>query len=73
MLHSMKTEDGLPRFYIAVQNGSIIGIYALLRNDLISRQDVFPWLACLYVVPEFRGQKMGAKLLQHALHEWIYI
>nr|WP_256702194.1 GNAT family N-acetyltransferase [Paenibacillus sp. P32E] len=69
MLHSMKTEDGLPRFYIAVQNGSIIGTYALLRNDLISRQDVFPWLACLYVVPEFRGQKMGAELLQHALQK----
>ncbi|WP_156889740.1 GNAT family N-acetyltransferase [Paenibacillus harenae] len=69
MLHSMKTESDLPRFYIAVQNDSIIGTYALLRNDLISRQDILPWLACLYIVPEYRGRNMGAELLQHALHE----
>lgn len=69
MIHSLKTENNLPRFYIAIHNDSIIGTYALLRNDLISRQDVFPWLACLFVVPEFRGQNIGAKLLQHALHE----
>ncbi|GIP08214.1 N-acetyltransferase [Paenibacillus macerans] len=69
MFHSVKAESDLPRFYIAVQNDLIIGTYALLRNDLISRQDIFPWLACLYVKPEFRGQNMGAKLLQHALQE----
>jgi N-acetylglutamate synthase-like GNAT family acetyltransferase len=69
MFHSMKTDSDLPRFYIAIQNESIIGTYALLRNDLISRQDIFPWLACLYVAPEYRGQNVGAKLLQHALQE----
>lgn len=69
MLYSMKAESDLPRFYIAVQNDSIIGTYALLRTDLISRQDIFPWLACLYVVPECRGQNIGAKLLQHAIQE----
>ncbi|WP_337098977.1 GNAT family N-acetyltransferase [Paenibacillus sp. YIM B09110] len=69
MLHSMTTDSQLPRFYIALENDSIIGTYALLRNDLISRQDLFPWLACLYVVPEYRGEHRGAKLLEHALHE----
>lgn len=69
MRYSLRTESDLPRFYIAVQNDSIIGTYALLRNDLISRQDVFPWLACLFVIPECRGQNIGAKLLQHALRE----
>lgn len=69
IFHSMKTDSDLPRFYIAIQNESIIGTYALLRNDLISRQDIFPWLACLYVVPECRGRNIGAKLLQHALQE----
>ncbi|WP_406622013.1 GNAT family N-acetyltransferase [Bacillus atrophaeus] len=59
----------LPRFYIAVQNDSIIGSYALLRNDLISRQDLFPWLACLFVVPKLRGNEIGCALLRHALKE----
>ncbi|SFF48056.1 Acetyltransferase (GNAT) domain-containing protein [Paenibacillus algorifonticola] len=69
MLHSCTSVCDLPRFYIAVQNDSIVGTYALLRNDLISRQDLFPWLACLYVVPELRGNKVGARLLKHALEE----
>lgn len=69
MLHSMKTESELPRFYIGICNERIIGTYAMLRNDLISRQDVYPWFACLYVLPEYRGQRNGAKLLRHALQE----
>lgn len=69
MLHSMNAQSDLPRFYIAIQQDAIIGTYALLRNDLISRQDLFPWLACLYVVPERRGQRIGAELLRHALRE----
>ncbi|WP_423055741.1 GNAT family N-acetyltransferase [Bacillus atrophaeus] len=43
--------------------------YALLRNDLISRQDLFPWLACLFVVPKLRGNEIGCALLRHALKE----
>lgn len=69
MLHSINTDSELPSFYIAIQNESIIGTYALLRNDLISRQDLFPWLACLYVSPEHRGLKMGSLFLKHALEE----
>jgi GNAT superfamily N-acetyltransferase len=69
MLHSMRPGCDLPRFYIAVRHEAIIGTYALLRNELISRQDLFPWLACLYVTPECRGQKIGSKLLEHALQE----
>lgn len=69
IINSCKTKSDLPRFYIAVQNNSIIGSYALLRNDLISRQDLTPWFACLYIVPELRGNKLGAVLLEHAVKE----
>jgi GNAT superfamily N-acetyltransferase len=69
MIHSCKTTDEIPRFYIALLKESIIGTYALIRNDLNSRQDLYPWLACLYVYPEHRGNGIGAHLLQHALQE----
>lgn len=65
----MNTDRDLPIFYIALENESIIGTYALLRNDLISRQDIFPWLACLYVSPGHRGRRIGSRLLKHALEE----
>ena len=65
--HSVNTENGLPGFYLAIRQGEIIGSYALLVNDLVSRQDLMPWLACLYVNEEFRGQGIGRLLLDHAL------
>jgi len=69
IVHSCTTSSDIPRFYVAIENGQIIGTYALLRNDLNSRQDLCPWLACLYVDEEFRGREIGSKLLQHSLQE----
>lgn len=67
ILHSATTSSDIPRFYVAVEEGEIIGTYAMLRNDLNSRQDLCPWLACLYVAEEHRGKGIGAKLLDHGL------
>lgn len=67
MKHSGKTNDSIPNFYIALENEKVIGTYALLRNDINSRQDLFPWLACLYVDPTYRGKSIGKQLLEHGL------
>ncbi|WP_163581295.1 GNAT family N-acetyltransferase [Gracilibacillus saliphilus] len=69
MVHSCTTKSAIPRFYVAVKEGNIIGTYALIRNDLNSRQDLCPWLACLYVDEQHRGNRFGYKLLEHALEE----
>src|SRR5690606_14276915 len=69
MIHSLSNSSDLPRFYVALEDEAIIGTYALLRNDLNSRQDLCPWLACLYVKEEYRGREIGSKLLQHSLKE----
>lgn len=66
---SCRTESDIPRFYLALEDGNIIGSYALLRSDLNSRQDLSPWFACLYVNPEARGRKIGDLLQTHAVHE----
>lgn len=66
MLHSCSTTDEIPRFYIALIGQTLIGTYALIRNDLNSRQDLYPWVACVYIDPQYRGQEIGSKLLQHA-------
>jgi GNAT superfamily N-acetyltransferase len=66
---STETESDVPRFYIAIEDNKTIGSYALLRSDLNSRQDLFPWLACLYVEPEYRGKNIGAQLQNHAINQ----
>ena len=38
------------------------GAVLLQRADLMSRQDLWPWLACIYVRPQYRGLHIGAQL-----------
>ena len=69
IIHSCSCESDLPRFFIALRDSMIVASYALLRNDLISRQDLSPWFGCLYTVPEFRGNRIGSMMLEHAAGE----
>lgn len=41
----------------------------MLTNDLISRQDLYPWFACLFVQPEHRNKGIAEKLLNHGVSE----
>lgn len=66
IVHSVNPEADLSKFYILLKDEKIVGSYALLRNDLISRQDIYPWFACLYVATEERGQGLGGMLLEDA-------
>ena len=47
--NSLNKEKAIPKFYIGIESDEIIGSYALLTNDIISRQDLMPWFACLFV------------------------
>ena len=67
--HSLDKKNALPKFYIAIKLNQIIGSYALLSNDLISRQDLMPWLACLHVNKDYRKRGYAEALLQHGITE----
>lgn len=69
VMNSTDNNKLLPKFYIVIENDNIIASYALLTNDIISRQDLFPWFACLFVNPEHRNKGIADKLLKHGLSE----
>jgi len=69
ILHSLSDASALPAFYLMIEDDEIIASYALLTNDLISRQDLWPWLACLFVISSHRGQGIARQLLDHAINE----
>ena len=69
IVHSITAESPLPRWFLAVKGEEVIGGCALITNDFISRMDLWPWLAALYVVESERGKALGSKLLAHALSE----
>lgn len=55
-------ESDIPLVYVAFLDGTPAGAVALLHADLFSRQDLFPWMADLYVCPEFRSMGIGSAL-----------
>ncbi len=54
--------DDIPMIFVASVDGKPAGAVALLRADLFSRQDLFPWMADLYVLPEYRSGGIGSAL-----------
>ncbi len=53
----------MPLTFIALQNDEPVGMCSLRQNDGI-KEELTPWLASLFVLPQFRGQGIGEKLVQ---------
>lgn len=66
LAHSL-TEDRLPISFVAVENGVPVGTVGIWRGDLLSRQDLSPWLSALVVHPDNRGTGIGRTLQKHVL------
>lgn len=64
--HSQEPE-ALPITFIAVEGDRLLGTVGLWRCDLISRQDLFPWMAALYVAEDARGQGLAGALQQQVI------
>nr|WP_236345899.1 GNAT family N-acetyltransferase [Enterobacter cancerogenus] len=62
-----QTPDALPLTFIAVDGDNLLGTVGLWRCDLISRQDLYPWLAALYVDEAARGQGLAGQLQRHVI------
>jgi GNAT superfamily N-acetyltransferase len=59
--------DKLPRFFLLMDRDTIIGCGALITNDFVSRQDLWPWYACHFLESSYRGRGLGSLLLSHAI------
>lgn len=60
-----RTGDGsLPMAWVALDRGMPVGMASLKENDLWSRKDLNPWLASLYVLPEFRKRGIAGELIR---------
>jgi predicted N-acetyltransferase YhbS len=57
----------LPLTFVLLEGDRLLGTVGLWRCDLISRQDLFPWLAALYVDESARGKGLARVLQQHVI------
>lgn len=56
-------DSNMPVSWIAIEDGIPVGMVSLKKNDLWSRNDLSPWLASLYVLPEYRNRGIGDLLI----------
>lgn len=62
-LDPMLEGHGVPSAFVAHENDRYIGSVLIIDNDLDERPNYSPWIAALWVEPEFRRQGVAAQLM----------
>lgn len=71
-LKSMEAmRDGLavPQWYLAVEDGQIVGGLGVIENDFHDRKDLAPNVCAVFVEPSHRGRGLAGRLLEYAVTE----
>ncbi len=55
--------DLIPLTVVGIQDHFPVGTASLMIEDMSSRLDLSPWLASVYVLPEYRKQGIGSQLV----------
>ena len=59
----------IPAMYIAVDGSALMGTAALVESDMDSHTELSPWLASVFVNPDYRQRGVGAALVKKVMEE----
>ena len=62
-------EAGLPSVFVALDGDVPVGMASLIDDDMHDRTELNPWLASVYVRPQWRGQGIASHLVQRVQEE----
>lgn len=65
MEESLNGKNPVPKWYLMVENGRIIGGVGVIENDFHNRPDLHPNVCAVYVEPDCRCQGIAGMLLKH--------
>ena len=52
--------------FVEIMDGKIVGMTAVLKTDYYPLPDICPWVSCIFVSEEYRGQKISGDLIAYA-------
>ena len=60
--------DAVPQIHIALEDGHVLGSAAIVEHDMSTHKEWSPWLASVFVNPDFRQKGIGGKLVQSIMN-----
>lgn len=69
LLRQASDPQQIPLSLLALRDQQAAGTVNLIHSDSPSRPNLHPWLAALFVLPEYRGQGVGKSLCQALVGE----
>ena len=52
--------------FVAKADGKIIGITSVMKEDYYPLPELYPWVSCVFVDEEYRGQRVSGRLIDYA-------
>ncbi len=49
--------------FAAVKDGKIIGMASVMKTDYYPLPEIYPWVSCVFVSEEYRGQRISGELI----------
>lgn len=69
MEESLKKRSAVPRWYVVMAEGRIIGGLGVIANDFHDRRDLTPNVCAVYVEENWRGRGIAGRMLRHVCGE----
>ena len=63
MAECLAQPNGVPQWYVAMENGQIVGGLGVIENDFHDRKDLTPNVCAVYVEESFRCRGIAGQLL----------
>ncbi len=57
----------IPTTYIYKQKKALAGSASIVKHDMQSRLELSPWLASVFIAPQFRNLGIGSELVRHVM------
>ena len=52
--------------FAAVRDGKIVGMASVMKTDYYPLPEVFPWISCVFVAEDYRGQRISGEMIDCA-------